>query len=187
MSKLPEMIALSSDEEARRLWRGAVEARARADADFIALCEALDLGVHAAEILAIQKLQPVRDKFPATIALQLEMPAAALDVERDAITAPKAIGFTDVLDLASAEGLECVGPRLHRGWEDRRFACRRSRATAFDALGFALEQGERDLLMVLSAYRNRIFRYPPPLEVRPAEITGAWSALSRLVERLTAG
>jgi hypothetical protein len=170
VSPLAEQITLDAEEEARRLWQGASDARARAAEDLVALCEVLDLGLRAAEILLIHRLQSVRDKFPATIALQLETPDPALDVMRDAIAEPKAIQFTELLDLLSAEDLECVGPRLHRGWEDRVFSCRRSRTTASEAIGLTLTGPEREQLLLLSAYRNRIFRYPPPTRIRPADV-----------------
>ncbi len=184
MSNLPEVITVGPEEEATRLWEGALRAHDQAADSLVALCEALDLGVRAAEILAIQGLQPVREKFPATIALQLETPAADVEPFRDAITAPKAMQFTDIVDLLSAAELECVSPKLHRGWEDRRFSCRRSRETAQQAIGVTLEEGQRNDLLLLSAYRNRIFRYPPPLRIVPAEILEAFRALLDLVPRL---
>ncbi len=99
---------------------------------------------------------------------------------------PKALQITEILDLLSADGLDCVAPRLHRGWEDRRFSCARSRKTAREATGVTLEKPEVDSLLLLAAYRNRLFRYPPPIRIVPAEILGAFPALRSLVERLTA-
>ena len=45
MSSLAEVIELGPEEEARRLWGGAVEARSRASDDLVALCEYLLLGL----------------------------------------------------------------------------------------------------------------------------------------------
>ena len=42
MSALPETIVLGAEDEARRLWAAAEEARSRAGDDLIALCEALE-------------------------------------------------------------------------------------------------------------------------------------------------
>lgn len=184
MSRLPEEIQLGPEEEARRLWKGAQEALGSAGESLVSLCESLDLGLRAAEILVAQRLQAVRDRFPATIAGQLELPVPEVEPYRDAVAVPKALGFTDALDLLSEEGLECVAPRLHRGWEDRRFACARSRATAQAAIPITLGAAEREKLLLLSAYRNRIFRYPPPVRLVPAEILDAFPVLSRVVERL---
>ena len=103
---------------------------------------------------------------------------------RDAINAPNSLPFIAVLDLLSGEELECVAPGLHRGWEDRRFSCRRSRVTACEALGITLEEGEREQLLLLAAYRNRIFRSPPPVRVVREEILAANPALNHLVQRL---
>ncbi len=184
MTELPEIIELGPKEEAERLWRGAVEARESAANDLVALCESLDLGIRAAEILVIQKLQPIKEDFPATIGIQLEVPSPEVDTYQDAINVPNSLGFTDIVDLLSDEELECVSPGMHRGWEDRRFSCRRSRKTAQEATGVVLETMLRDQLLLLSAYRNRIFRYPPPIRVVPGDILEAFGSLQVLVESL---
>lgn len=184
MSALPEVITLGPEEEATRLWQGACAAAEQAETELVSLYEALDLGIRAAEILVIQKLQLVKDRFPATIALQLELPVAEVEAIRDAVTVPKALDFTEILDLLSAEDLECVGPRLHRGWEDRRFSCQRSRRTARKAIGLSLDAADREHLLLLAAYRNRLFRYPPPIRIVPAEIRAAFPVLRRVVEAL---
>lgn len=184
MSETPGVIQLGAEDEADRLWKGALRAQESAADDFVSLCEALDLGLRAAEILVTHRLQPVKDQFPATISVQLDTPSPEVDALRDAITVPTSLPFTAVLDLLSGDEMECVAPGLHRGWEDRRFSCRRSRVTAGEALGITLSEEERDQLLLLSAYRNRIFRSPPPVTVAQGEILGAFPALNRLVEAL---
>ena len=181
MSELPDTINLGAEEEADRLWQGAKKAQESASEDFVALCEALDLGLRAAEILVTHRLQPVKDEFPATIGIQLDTPSPEVDPHRDAVNVPNSLPFIAVLDLLSSEEMECVSPSLHRGWEDRRFSCRRSRVTAGKALGLTLGEAERDQLLVLAAYRNRIFRSPPPVRVVRNEILEAFPALNRLV------
>jgi hypothetical protein len=185
MSDLPDVIELGPEEEARRLWEGARIARESAAHDLVALCGCVDLGVRAVEILAIQKMSEIRDRFPATIGAQLERPVPEVDIHRDAVHVPNTLDFTAILDLLSEETLECVSPGMHRGWEDRRFACRRSRGTAEEAVGVTLSGDERERLLVLAAYRNRIFRYPPPLRLVPAQILDAWESLERLVDSLS--
>jgi len=187
MTQLPDVITLGPEDEAKRLWDGAVKANEKAAGDLVALCESIDLGLHAAEILVIQRLLPIKDQFPATIGVQLQVPAAEVDAYRDAVNVPNSLDFAEILDLLSEEELECVGPRLHRGWEDRRFSCRRARATAQEAVGVTLASEEREQLLLLAAYRNRIFRYPPPLELVPGDILPAFAALTRLVEGLLGG
>ena len=181
---LPDTIDLGPEDEARRLWAGAREARTAADADLVALIEALDLGVRAAEVLVIQRLQAVKDRFPATIGAQLAMPTPEVDAHRDGIHVPKTLQFTDAVDLLSGDELECVSPGMHRGWEDRAFACRRSRAVAREAVGITLTPEEQARLLLLAAYRNRLFRCPPPVRVLPAEIRAGLDVLEKLVERL---
>lgn len=187
MEKLPEVLELGAEEEAQRVWRAALEARMSATTDLVALSASIDLGLRAVEILAVHRLQPAKDKFPATIAAQLETPSPAVDTHGDAISVPSTLQFTDVLDLLSAEDLECVSPGMHRGWEDRRFSCRRSRTTAREALGITLAAAERDKLLLLSAYRNRISRNPPPVRIVPGEIITAFDSLVPVVERLLVG
>lgn len=184
MSEMPDVIHLEAEEEADRLWKGAMRAQESASEDFVALCEVLNLGLRAAEILVTHRLQSVKDQFPATIGIQLDTPSSEVDAHRDAVTIPTSLPFTAVLDLLSDEGMECVAPGLHRGWEDRRFSCRRSRITAGEALGISLNEKERDQLLLLSAYRNRIFRSPPPVTVIRSDLLDAFPALNRLVEAL---
>lgn len=184
MSQLPDVFELGPEEEGKRLWLGAMEAQVAAPGDLVALFEALDLGLRAAEVLVTHRLQPVKSEFPATIGIQLETPAAEVEAYRDAVNVPNSLPFTAVLDLLSAEELECVSPGLHRGWEDRRFSCKRSRVTAKEALRFTLGEKEREELLLLSAYRNRIFRSPPPVRVVLSEILAGFPTLNRLVEAL---
>jgi hypothetical protein len=186
MSSLADVIELGPEEEARRLWEGALEARARAADDLVALCESLDLGLRAAEILTVHRLNPIRDQFPATIGLQLEMPGPEVDRHRDGIQVPKALQFNEAIDLLSDPELTCVSPGMHRGWEDRRFSCRRSRVTAQEVIGVTLNAEEQEQLLTLAAYRNRLFRTPPPVLVRPADIIEAYGALDRMVAGLEA-
>jgi len=184
MSDLPDVIYLGPEEEAGRLWSGAIEAWQAAPKSIVSLCESLDLGIRAAEILAIQRLQPIKAQFPATIAIQLDEPEPEVDPLRDAISVPNSLQFTDIVDLLSAEELECVSPGLHRGWEDRRFSCRRSRATAQSTIGVCLNEADRERLLLLAAYRNRFFRSPPPVRLVTADVLGAFESLERLVEGL---
>ena len=89
MSELQETIDLGPQEEADRLWRGALAARCEAAGSLVALFQSLDLGIRAAEILAVERLQSVRNDFPATIALQLEKPSPEVEAYRDAVATPK--------------------------------------------------------------------------------------------------
>ncbi len=186
MSQHPETIDLDSAEEAARLWQGAADAFEQADSSLVSLCQSLDLGLRAAEILVVDRLQPVKEQFPATITLQLQLPNPEVEAYRDAVTVPKSLQITEILDLLSADDLECVAPRMHRGWEDRRFSCARSRKSAREAVGVTLDKQDIDRLLLLAAYRNRLFRYPPPIRIVPADILAAFPALRGLVERLMA-
>ncbi len=181
----PEVITLDSQEEAARLWQGALAAFDQAEGSLVSLCESLNLGLRAAELLVIDRLQPIKEQFPATITLQLQRPSPEVEAYRDAVAEPKSLQITEILDLLSADDLECVAPRLHRGWEDRRFSCARSRKTAREAVGLTLDKEDIDRLLLLAAYRNRLFRYPPPIRLVPAEILAAFPTLQGLVERLT--
>lgn len=184
MSDSSDVILLGAEEEANRLWEGALKAQRDAKEDLVSLFEALDLGLRAVEVLITHRLQPVKDQFPATIGIQLATPSPEVDPQRDGINVPNSLPFPAILDLLSGEELDCVSPGLHRGWEDRRFSCRRSRITAREVLQVTLGVQERDQLLLLAAYRNRIFRSPPPVRVIRAEVLGAFPVLNQLVESL---
>lgn len=184
MSRLAEVIELGTEEEARRLWKGAEAAWDSSDENLISLCEFLDLGLHAAEILAVHLLQPLKDRFPATIGLQLALPTPEVNAERDGTHLPNVLQFTDLVDLLSAEDLKCISPGMHRGWEDRRFACRRSRVTAHEAIGVSLNEEEQHRLLVLAAYRTRIWRCSPPVRIVPQEIRPGFETLKNLVDQM---
>ena len=180
-----EVLTLSPEQEAVRLWEGAEAELSAASKDFVALCEALDLGVRAAQILAILRVRPARDSLPATVAMLLDQPPPEVDPWRDVVHLPKTLQFAEAIDLLSADELECITPHLHHGWEDRMWSCRRARKAARGAAGITLGPSERTQLMVLAAYRNRIFEMSPPVTVDPAAILEAFPALRDLVEQLS--
>lgn len=179
-----QVLTLGPEQEAVRLWNGAETELESAPTDFVALCEALDLGIRAAQILAIMRVEPAKESLPATVALLLERPPAKVDPWRDVVHPPKTLQFAEAIDLLSADDLECITPHLHHGWEDRTWSCRRARKAARAAAGVSLEREARDRLMVLAAYRNRIFERSPPVEVDPAAIIDAFPALREFVEHL---
>ena len=179
-------VTVSPSEEVMRLWEGATQAFEAARGDFGALLSALDLGVRAVELAAIRKLQRISASFPATIQAELEAPPEAVDVARDAMAAPKSLHFVEVLDLFSDDELDCVGPNLHRGWEDKRPSCLRLRRIARESVGAHVDAASRQALLLLAAYRNRLFRLPPPVKVVVPDVVGAFPVLARLYEMLQA-
>jgi hypothetical protein len=184
MTHSDDAYVLDAAEEADRLWRGALAALERAHAGFLPLSEALELGIRSAQLYLGLRLLPVANQLPATIQSLLEPPPLEVDPLRDALYLPRSLSFVDGLDMLSAEGLECVAPGLHHGWEDRRFSCSRSRRVAREATGITLDGPTRTALLWLAAYRNRIFQLPPPLRVDSARIVAALPKLTTLVEAL---
>lgn len=180
-----DIMEISPQDEAERLWQGAREAFSESEENLVRLCEAIDLGIRAVEILVVLKLQGVRREFPGSIAMLLESPKPEVDFERDALSVPATLTFLDMIDMLSVDSLECVSRKLHHGWEDRSCACRRARARARATLGISLDAGRRDELLKLEAYRNRIFRMPPPVRIVPAEIAEAFPALTWFYQGLT--
>ena len=186
MHTLPATITLAPTEEAKHLWLNAVNAFERGGEGVGALSEALEFGIRAVHILAVERLQPIADRFPATIASQLEAPDPEVVPYRDGLKELHALQFIDILDLLSEDGADCVSPHMHRGWEDRRASCHRSRQLGRSACGVVLTPEARDKLVLLEAYRNRIFRVPPPVRIVPAEIHDAFPELEMLYEKLSA-
>ncbi len=83
MTLLPETLMLGPEEEATRLWRGATLAHESAATSLVSLCESLNLGIRAAEILAIQQLQKIKDKLPATINRIFRLPPPIRVIPRE--------------------------------------------------------------------------------------------------------
>jgi len=186
MSQPIEGVLLSPESEAERLWQGAQEAFRKAGESIACLSEAVDLGVRVVEIMTARCLEPVRDEFPATIASLLEPPPPEVDPKRDFLHLPKSLRFIDVLDMLSAADLPCISPPLHHGWEDKVASCRRSRTRTRSVAGFSVDEQQRNALMLIGAYRNRIFLLPPPVRIVPEDVVNAFPALRKLVERLFA-
>ena len=184
MTQSDDSYILDASDEAERLWRGALEAIEKAPTGFLPLSEALELGIRSAQLYLGLRLQPVAAQLPATIQSLLEPPPVEVDPLRDALYLPRSLSFVDGLDMLSADGLECVAPGLHHGWEDRRFSCARSRRAAREATGITLDGPTRTDLLWLAAFRNRIFQLPPPLRVDSARILAALPRLAALVEAL---
>jgi hypothetical protein len=136
------------------------------------------------EIGVVSRLQPIRSQFPATIAALLESPPPEVDTRRDFVHPPASLSFLDLVDMMSDERLECISHQLHRGWEDRVESCQRSRAKTRGAIGFSLSEDERRPLMLIGAYRNRLFVLPPPVRIVPAHVLAAFPTVAVLVDRL---
>ena len=186
MSKITEGIMISSEFEAKRLWAGSMEAFWKGPEDIVTLCEAVDLGTRVVEILTVQLLQPERKKFPDTIASLLQPPPPEVEPERDFLHAPKWLRYIDVLDMLSAEELPCISPQLHHGWEDKVASCHRSREFARAVTGVSLDENSLEDLVLIGAYRNRIFRLPPPVWIVPADVKSAYQTLIDVVAQLFA-
>lgn len=180
-----DVIEITPQEEADRLWQGAREAFGESDHSLVRLCEAIDLGIRSVEILVGLRLQDVREQFPGSIALLLEAPDPSVDPRGDALAVPNTLSFLNMIDMLSAESLDCVSRKLHHGWEDRDRACRRARALAQRALGIVLDAERRDQLLALEAYRNRIFRMPPPVRIVRSEILEAYPSLAWFYQSLS--
>ena len=186
MNSLPEVLHLSSLEEADRLWKGAREAFPTAGVRLVSMCASIDLGLRAAELYALSGLRQTRHAFSPQIRHHLEAEDPRVHWQRDALGAPPCVDFKVLLDLMSAPELDCIAPEAHEDGSPSHFSCERSRAAAKAALGFSLSGEDRDLLLLLLAYRNRIFRCAPPVELRKDEVLVAFPALAQLVERLQA-
>ena len=78
-----------------------------------------------------------------------------------------------------------MAPGLHRGWEDRRFSCRRSRVTALEALGVTLtRRGAGASFCSCRPTETGSSGARPLSRVVRGEILDAFPALNRLVESL---
>lgn len=186
MSTEPEGVFLSPRVEAERLWKGVEEISDRARDDIAALSEMIELGIRAVEILTIECLRRVRFEFPTSVAVLLDPPPPDVDPTRDFVHAPKTLQLVDALDMLSDPVLPCISLGLHRGWVDRAQVCRELRNNTKRATDLSLDVTQRDALMLLGAYRNRIFLLPPPVRIAPDEVLQAFPIVTMLVEQLLA-
>jgi hypothetical protein len=184
MKTLPEILTLDTSQEARRLWRGARDAFQDAPDSLVALCESLDLGIRAAELFAVLRLQEMKQGFPEALRMHLQSQDPRVHWYRDAMDGVPCVQFRVLLDLMSNPELDCIAMELHGGSRPSAFPCERARASARTALGFSLSGEDRDLLLLLLAYRNRIFRCIPPVEIRKEEVLVAFPALAQLVGKM---
>ncbi len=151
-----------------------------------ARCAALSLAVRAAEVAIVQRLQPVVQRYPATIQGHLAGPTSAVVGVPDAfVDSGAVIHLDDLVELLSEPELTCVAPRLYRGWQDRNEARRDARGITAGAVGFSLNASERDGLLAALAVRNRLMLLPPPVELDEGQIDEASAAVKGLLARLT--
>ena len=184
MSAPTQDVLLTCETEAEGLWERARQAFERGPTGVVDLAEAVDLAVRTVEILMVRCLQGVDDPLPHSVTSLLESPPPDVDPRRDFGRPPHTLQFPDVVDMLSAEHLECVSPELHHGWTDHSALCRKGREIAQKAAGISLDERDRDDLVLIGAYRNRIFRLPPPTTVVPEDIVSAFPTLEKVVRKL---
>lgn len=185
MDQSSDGIVLTADGEAERLWRLAEKAFVRAPGSVAELCDAINLGVRVVEIAVVNRLQHHRNRFPLAVSSLLISPPAEIDLLRDLVYPPRTVGFVDVIDLLSDEPLLCVSPTLHQHCKGDH-ACREARETTREVIGFSLSENERRPLMLIGAYRNRLFFLPPPVRIVPDRAIDAFPSLAVLADRLFA-
>lgn len=184
MKTLPEVLTLDAQEEASRLWQGAQDAFLLADQSLVSLCECVDLGMRAAELFAVARLQVMKQGFPEALRTHLQSQRPRIHWYRDALDGVPCVQFRVMLDLMSHPELECIAVDLHEKGSGSVFPCERARASAHSVIGFCLTGEDRDLLLLLLAYRNRIFRCVPPVEIHKEEVLVAFPVLVQLVAKL---
>lgn len=148
----------------------------------------LALAVRALQLLCLHRLQPERDKFPATNRALMQVPEPQVEPVRDALALPADfLGAIDIIDLLSEAELDCVAPHLHRGWQDRRRSCAQARGLAAEAFGFSITGDERQALLGALAICNRVFCIPPPVTLEASAVGAAFEPVLALIERIGGG
>lgn len=146
---------------------------------------AIGLAIRTAHVLALERLAGVAAEFPATIQALLTAPDPVVDTARDALEDTQGVlDFRDLIDLLSVTGLECVAPRLHRGWQDKVQSCQTARRAAQGAVGFGIDGERRRSLLAGLAIYHRLFVFPPPVRPDVEDARAALAGLLRLVEQL---
>jgi hypothetical protein len=154
-----------------------------ASGDPFELSEALGMAIRAAHVLGHEHLIKVEHELPASIQSMMELPEPKLDAGRDAFVEPlDYLGFVDILDTISDANLECVAPRLHRGWQDKRESCRNTRRAAKQSVGFSIGYSFRESLLEAAAIHNRVFLVPAPVELTLGKVKTAFASVLQLTE-----
>jgi ribosomal protein S12 methylthiotransferase accessory factor YcaO len=148
----------------------------------------LQQAYRAFHLLILDRLYPIKDQFPVTNQALMAVPNATIDPVRDSLAHPADfLAPIDLIDLISDEGLPCVAPHLHRGWQDRTESCRHARQLSSSVVGFSIDREEREALLAGLAVCNRVSVLPPPLELEPESVHRAYGPVLRLIERLAEG
>jgi hypothetical protein len=156
-----------------------------ASSEPLEVAQALAMAIRAAQLHCLGRLARVVSGFPATIQALMTLPEPGIDTDRDALAESQDfLGFLDMLDLLSGELLECLAPRLHRGWQDKVQSCRAARLLTLEAVGFELDEEQRASLLSALACVNRVFVVPPPVRLSPDEVREALEAVLGLIARL---
>ena len=175
--------------DARMIAQGLLASLARTrlagSEDPLDIAQALALRIRAALLLGLERIAAVAGEFPATIQALMNVPTANIEAARDALTQPQDyLGFIDLLDLLSDDSLDCVSPRLHRGWQDKAQSCSEARRLSRAAVGFSIDAIHRDSLLLALAIYQRIFCIPPPVQLGPEDARAALKAVDDLIDRI---
>lgn len=176
--------------DAKSLPRALLEVAARVDAgeQAIDVAIATELCFRVMTILAQSALEDAREDYTVALQAMMHTPNAAIDEERDALVDERDfLGCLDVVDMLSAEGLDCVAPRLHRGWQDRHQSCRQARQVSTDRLGFSLAASERAAIVAAWGVCHRVMRVPPPVSFTARDLLRNRGPLLDLIAKLAPG
>lgn len=170
---------------AEGLLAGLARTRLAESEDPLEIVQALALRIRAALLLGLERIAAVAGEFPATIQALMSVPAESIEAARDALIQPQDyLGFIDLLDLLSDDSLDCVSPRLHRGWQDKKQSCLDARRLSRGAVGFALDAARRESLLLALAIYQRVFCVPPPVQLVIEDARAALKAVGGLIDRL---
>jgi hypothetical protein len=170
--------------------RALLEVAARVDASDqpLDIAVATELCFRAMTVLAQSALEGAREDYTVALQAMMHAPQFAIDEERDALVDERDfLGCLDVIDLLSAEGLDCVAPRLHRGWQDRHQSCRQARRVSSDKLGFSLAASERAAIVAAWGVCHRVMRIPPPVSFAGKDLLRTRGPLLDLIAKLAPG
>ena len=153
-----------------------------------ALKGALCWGWQAVELLVWLRLIPARDSFDPWFQDYLQEGELTLAVDRDARWQERErLGLLEVLDLLSLPELPILRPEFYQGWQDKTTRCQALRRQINELIGGALEEEQRDHLMLLLAAFNRLVRLPAQTALDPEEVVAAFPALFDMIEMLVKG
>ena len=152
--------------------------------DCVEIACALGFVMRSVHLLAVSRLTQIATEFPAYVQSLLTAQAPDERLARATFETQDCLSFLELIDMLSVSELDCIAPRLHRGWQDKTQSCRRARQVATNEFGFRLDAEQRRTAIAAQSIYNGIFVMPPPADPDTTHFANIFALLLELIEGL---